>query len=393
LNVSLLNKEIQDFINSNIKEPATNILLRKNSFQDVSPIEIAEQLEAKQRSGKKLPTWYNHPNIYYPNKLNIEQTSSELTASYKSKLILGTSLLDLTGGFGVDCYYFSQSFKKVQYCEENIELSKIVEHNFRQLQTDNVRFHGGDGLSFLRSSKVQFDWIYIDPSRRSDENQKVFFLSDSIPDVTNELDLLFVHSTNILIKTSPMLDISKAISELEAVKEIHIVSIKNEVKELLFILKKGFDGDICVKTINIQRPSDQVYSFKLPQEQKAVSTLGEINNFLYEPNSSILKSGAFKLISDRLKTDKIHRHSHLYTSETLKSFPGRRFKVVKVLPYNKRVLKKEIQRKKCNISARNFPEKISQLKKRFQIKDGGDEYIFFTTDMHDEKIVIITQKV
>lgn len=392
MNSELLNKEIQEFINSNLNKNATSILLRKNKFVNVSLSEIAEQLDAKQRCKKKLPTWFSTANIYFPNKLNIEQASSELTASYKSQCISGSSIIDLTGGFGVDTYFFAKHFETVVHCEMDKALSEIAEHNFNIFKIDNIAFHNIDGLNLLRSSNEQFDWLYIDPSRRHDDKGKVFFLSDCLPNVPQVLDLLMEHTNNILVKASPMLDIKHALNELKEVEEVHVIAVKNEVKELLFMIKKGYKGEVLIETINMEQVNNQDFSFRLSEEQLATSTLGEIQNYLFEPNAAIMKSGAFKLISEKLKIPKLHQHSHLYTSKELIDFPGRKFEVIKVLPFNKKVLKKEIHHMKCNISTRNFPEKVSYLKKKFQLKDGGSDYLFFTTNLHNEKVVIITRK-
>jgi len=392
LNLNLLNTEIQAYINANLETDATTILLKKSKFEHVSLAEIAEQLEAKQRCKKKLPTWHDTANIYFPNKLNIEQTSSEQAAEYKSMIIAGQSLLDLTGGFGVDSFYFSKQVKHVTHCEISEELSAIVAHNFKQLQVDNIQVHSGDGLRYLEETNQKFDWIYLDPSRRHDAKGKVFFLSDCLPNVPEYLDHIFDHTDNILIKLSPMLDITQAISELKCVKAIHVIAVNNEVKELLFVLRKKYASEISVQTINLTKTGEQHFSFGLDEEQLAMPNYADIQNYVYEPNAAILKSGAFRLVATKLKLHKLHRHSHLYTSTELIEFPGRIFKVNKVIPYQKKLLKKEIYRLKCNVATRNFPETVSQLKSKFHLKDGGELYLFFTTNSQNEKVVITSVK-
>lgn len=392
MNTSILNTEIQEFINSKIDENITSLLLKGTNFPETETKEIIEQIEAKKRSKKKLPTWFNCKNVYYPNKLNIEQTSSELTAQYKSSLINGESIIDLTGGFGVDCYYFSKIFKTVEHCEINSDLSKIVTHNYKQLQIQNIETHAVDGITHLQSGNKKFDWIYIDPSRRHDRKGKVFFLNDCLPNVPEYIDLLFSYSRNILIKTSPLLDFSVGINELKHVKTIHVVAVNNEVKELLWVLEGGFTDAISIKTINLKKNNDAIFNFSFEDEKAAASTYTQPLTYLYEPNSAVLKAGGFHSISKQLNVSKLHKHSHLYTSDALLDFPGRVFKIEKNILYNKKTIKK-LGLSKANITTRNFPETVEQLRKKFNIKEGGDSYLFFTTTTNDNYIVLLTSKV
>ena len=391
MNINILNKEVQDFINSNLKTDITKLILKGSPFDKVSIQEIAEQIISKQKCIKKLPTWFLSENIYYPNKLNIEQTSSEITAKYKASLVSGNSLIDITGGFGVDTYYFAQKVKNVTHCEINEELSKIVSHNLLQFNIKNITTHIGNGIEYLKKSTKKFDCVYADPSRRDDTKGKVFLLEDCLPSIPKNLDLLFEKSNNILIKASPILDITSAINELKFVKEIHIIAIENEVKELLFILEKNYTQQINVKTINFVKNNIQSFNFTLNEGVSA--TYSEPEKYLFEPNASILKSGAFQQISAHLKIDKLHLHSHLYTSEILIDFPGRRFEVIKVISYDKKQLKKLIPSKKANITTRNFPETVALIRKKTNIKEGGNQYIFFTTDNTNKYIVLICEKI
>ncbi|MFD0836446.1 class I SAM-dependent methyltransferase [Mariniflexile aquimaris] len=391
MNLSILNTDIQEFINTHLNSSVTALVLKGTPFPTVDTKELIEQIEAKSRCEKKLPTWFNTKNIYYPNKLNIEQTSSEITAKYKSRLISGDSIIDLTGGFGVDCYFFSKVFKTVVHCEINESLSEIVNHNYAQLHVNNIETINNDGIAFLKSSTTTFDWIYIDPSRRHDSKGKVFFLNDCLPNVPAHLDLLFKHSKNILIKTSPLLDLSVGCNELKHVKTIHVVAVNNEVKELLWTLEFGFEGDLLIQTINIKNQGEDQFNFSMEDEKSMESEYSEPQTYVYEPNSAILKAGGFNAIANQLNVYKLHKHSHLYTNNTLIDFPGRRFEVLNVLPYNKKALK-NLNLAKGNISTRNFPETVEQLRKKLKIKDGGNHYLFFTTDLHDNKIVLITTK-
>ncbi|MGG5488136.1 THUMP-like domain-containing protein [Gaetbulibacter sp. PBL-D1] len=392
MNKNILNTINQEFINENINSNTADLLLKKNHHSDVDIKLLVEQIEAKQRCKTKLPTWFNTEKIYYPNKLNIEQTSSEVTAKYKSSLITGDSIIDLTGGFGIDCYYFSKKFKEVTHCEINSELSEIVSHNYKELGVNTIETITNDGVSQLLNNNKQYDWVYIDPSRRHDTKGKVFFLKDCLPDVPKHLNTIFNHTNNVMIKTSPLLDISVGISELNYVKTIHIIAVNNEVKELLWILEKGFEAETTIKTVNINKTAEETFDFKLNEEQAITTNFSEPLTYLYEPNAAVLKSGGFKSVSKQLNVLKLHQHTHLYTLQELVEFPGRRFKIDRVLPYNKQLLKKELH-EKANISTRNFPEAVQQIRKKFKIKDGGDTYVFFTTNLHNEKIVIICKKI
>lgn len=390
MNASILNTEIQDFISENLNTDITSLLLKGTSFKDVDIKEIIEQIEAKRRCESKLPTWFHSKNIYFPNKLNIEQTSSEATAKYKSELISGDSIIDLTGGFGIDCYYFSKKFEKVIHCEINENLSKMVSHNYQQLSVNNVETFPIDGIEFLKSSNNNFDWIYIDPSRRHDSKGKVFLLKNCLPNVPEHIDLLFQTSDNILIKTSPLLDLSIGVNELKYVKTIHIIAVNNDVKEVLWVLEKGFSNDVSVETVNIKKNSEEHFKFILNKNQNEVQ-YSEPLSYLYEPNAAILKSGGFNEVSSQLNINKLHQHSHLYTSNTLIDFPGRAFKIENIINYNKKNFKK-LGLDKANITTRNFPETVQQIRKKLNIKDGGDTYIFFTTDLNNKKITIICKK-
>lgn len=392
MNKAILNTEIQSFINNNLDSNITSILLKGTSFSYLDIKEIIEQIEAKKKCKNKLATWFQTKNIYYPNKLNIEQTSSEVTAQYKSKLIKGNSLIDITGGFGVDCLYFSKHFKKIVYCELDKHLSDIVKHNYSQLGIFNIDTQNIDGIQFLKENNKPVDWIYADPSRRHDSKGKVFFLNDCLPNIPSQLDTIFNYTKNVMIKTSPLLDLTIGINELNYVKSIHIVAINNEVKEILWVLEKDFLDEISVKTVNIFKEEVIAFDFLLNDEKKYSSEFSLPLTYLYEPNAAILKAGAFNTITQQFEVFKLHKNSHLYTSQKLIDFSGRRFKIEDVLPYNIKGLKK-VGLKKANITTRNFPESVQQLRKKLNIKDGGEKYLFFTTDKDDSRIVIITSKV
>ncbi len=388
----ILNDAIQNFINTNIDVSISKLALKKNPFPEVEWIQILNQIETKSKAKYKLPTWFSAENIIYPNKISVEQTSSEKSAFIKSKIVSGESLIDLSGGFGVDDYYFAKKIKKVVHCELNSDLSNNVKHNFEQLKVTNIYCHTGDSLQTLININSKWDWIYIDPSRRNDAKGKVFMLQDCLPNVPENLDLYFEYSNNILLKTSPLLDISAGISELKTVKTIHIVAIENEVKELVWELKRDFIGKISIKTINLIKEKTDEFEFIL-NENSTIPSIGLPQKYLYEPNSAIMKSGGFDEVGNFYNLDKLHKHSHLYTNSTLISFPGRIFEIEKVIPYSKTEMKTVLEKKQANITIRNFPDTVESIRKKWKIKDGGNLYCFFTTDENDNKIVLICIKI
>lgn len=391
MNKALLNPEVLQFIQENLQEDLTKLILKGSPFPDVSIQEIATQISGKNRAKLKLPTWFKEDEILYPPNLNLEQTSSETTANYKSSLIGGKSFIDLTGGFGIDDFYFSKSFKKVIHCELNEKLSELAKHNFSVLGVSNIELVFGDGISYLKDSKEKFDWIYLDPARRDDYGGKTFLLEQCTPNVPENLILLFQKSDNILIKSSPLLDLSAGILELRKVVEIHIVSVNNEVKELLWILNRNISKEIKIKTINFLKDETQRFN-TLFDDGTAISNFSKPLKFLYEPNPAIMKSKQFAALAKFTNTFKLQSNSNLFTSEELVSFPGRRFEICEVLPYNKKSLKKSLKLKKANITTRNFPKSVIHLRKELKIEDGGEDYLFFTTDLNNNKIVTVCRK-
>ena len=392
MDLSILYPKVQEFIQDQLGVSIAKLALQKNPFPEIDWLTILNQIEAKTKSREKLPTWFSTKAIIYPSKLSIEQTSSERTAEYKSSLIAGNSLIDLTGGFGVDDYYFAKKINKITHCEINTDLSEIVGHNFKQLGVTNIECIAGDSLTALQSNTEKWDWMYIDPSRRNDVKGKVFMLKDCLPNVPENLDFYFEKSDAILIKTAPLLDIAAGLSELQNVKTIHIVALENEVKELLWELHKNYLGAIDIKTVNLTKDATNSFDFILNQESTEAN-YSLPKRYLFEPNSAIMKSGGFNEISEQYRLDKLHKHSHLYTSNELIDFPGRVFEIQHAIPYSKKEIKIHLENSKQNITTRNFPETVELIRKKWKIKDGGNSYCFFTTDMNNDKIVLICTKI
>jgi hypothetical protein len=392
LNTSILRQNIQEFITQNSGASITKLALQKNPFPEIDWILILNQIEAKAKAKEKLPTWFITENIIYPSKISVEQTSSEKTAAYKASLISGESLIDLTGGFGVDDYYFSQKFKHIAHCEINEDLSAIVKHNFEQLKVKNCTFYAQDSTTVLEELNQKWDWIYIDPSRRNDSKGKVFMLKDCLPNVPDLLDFYFEKTDSILIKTAPLLDISAGLSELKFVKNIHIIALENEVKELLFEIPNHYSGDITIKTANLVKDKIETFEFVLGDDT-VFASYHLPQKYVYEPNSAIMKSGGFDEVSSIFEINKLHKHSHLYTFDALIDFPGRTFEIEKVIPYSKNEMKTELANQQANVTTRNFPDTVENIRKKWKIKNGGNLYCFFTTDKNDNKIVLICRKI
>lgn len=388
----ILNTGVQNFINENLNTDISSLLLKHSEIEGVDSKLVAEQIQAKLKAKKKLPTWFNTPNIYYPNKLNIEQTSSEKTALYKSNLVNGDTLVDLTGGFGVDSYYFAKVFKQVTHCEINTELSHIARHNFKALNQLNIDSKSIDGMEFLAAiDKV--DCIYLDPSRRDQAKKKVFLLQDCTPDIIELHNQLLLKASTVMVKVSPLIDISKAIEDVNQISEIHIVALENQVKEMLLILTRE-PSDTLIKAVNLKKSIIEEFSFNHKEESLTQANYSAPLLYLYEPNAAILKSGAFNMVSRKHPVYKLHPSTHLYTSDELINFPGRSFKINQIIPYNKqgiKILKNTFT--KANISTRNFPQTVERIKIQLKIGDGGSDYLFFCKDADHNKVVLVTEKI
>jgi len=391
LNKNLLHNDVQSFINTNLKRDIPSLVLKGSPFPDLKIQELANQIISKSKCRNKLPRWFLTEGIYYPKPINIEQTSSEITAQYKANLVAGKNLADLTGGFGVDSFFLAHKVDQLVHCEIDKELSAIAAYNFNVFGLNHINCLSEDGISFLQATARKFDWLFIDPSRRTDVKGKVFLLDDCLPNVVIHLDLLLSKAKNILIKLSPILDVQSVVSDLKFVKEIHVVSSLNDVKELLIILEKDYKGPIKIKTINFNKTGEDIFEAVFPS--CASANFSSPKTYLYEPNSAILKAGLFNEISHELNVFKLHPNSHLYTSDKLICFPGRKFKVISCLKYKPKEIKQKFLLKKANITIRNFHETVAQIRKRTKIKEGGSDYLFFTTGPENQALFIHCVKV
>ena len=394
MNSLILKPEVQAYLREHLNLDSATLALKGSPFEGITGAELAQQLTGMQKTQKKLPVWFETSDIYYPPKLNLEQTSSEETAAYKASLFEGDTLADLTGGYGVDALAFSKSFKKVYYCERNEELAKLVQHNFKQLGAPQIEVKTTDSIPFLNETAVDFDLIYADPSRRNERKGKVFMLADCEPNIPQHLDSIFKKTNRVMVKTSPLLDLQAAAQELRHVSEIHSVALKNEVKELLFILEPAADSRTFTKiAINLDSDYPEAISLSTDEEQQATAQYDKPLEYLYEPHAALMKLGAFNWIGQHFNLAKLAANTHLYTSSELLEFPGRRFRIERVLAYSKKLLTKEFKNQKAHITTRNFKESVSAIRSKFRIQDGGDTYLFFTTLEDGKSQVIECRKV
>ncbi len=387
ISTPLLNSAVQDFIRS-YEGDLSKLAFAGSPFADIPIRELIQQIESRRKIEKKLPRWFATPKILFPPKLNLEQSSSEITAEYKASLVQGETLADMTGGFGIDSFYFSKKFGTVFHFELDETLSEITSHNFKILNINNVIFSTEDGLANVLKHK--YDVVFSDPSRRHEGKGKVFFLKDCQPNIPENIGRILNQCNTFLLKTSPMLDISVGIKELEKVSEIHVVAVENEVKELLWLLKKDVGSPIKIRTVNFTKSKKETFNFMWNEISEAPYGLPQ--KYLYEPNAAILKSGAFDLLPSRLRMVKLHKNTHLYTGNTLIDFPGRRFYIEKRVPYRKSEMKAALEFKKANIAIRNFPDSVNSIRKKWNLSDGGETYLFFVTNMEDKKEMLICTK-
>lgn len=393
MNNNILNTGIQDFINKNLTTDTLSVALSKPLFDGVNNTEIIQQIEAAKKCVHKLPTWFNTQGIYYPLPLQIEQTSSEITARYKTGLVSGESLADVSGGTGVDSFYFANNIKQVYHLEIDPELAEIAAFNLSVLGAKNICSMATDGIAFIQDFKGTLDWVYIDPSRRSDQKGKVFMLADCSPSMPAVLPILWNKTDKILIKTAPLLDISAGLKELSCVREIHAVAVNREVKELLWLLEKDYDGPVALKAVILNENGvSESFNSSIPEEMQSKASFSLPLEYLFEPHAAVLKLGAFKSVSSQLGVFKLHTNSHLYTGRNIVPFPGRSFKIVDFFAYHKKAMK-SFDKTKANVSTRNFKMSVAALRKKHHLQDGGSVYLFFTTDLKERPIVIVCEKI
>ena len=383
MKTEILNKEVQNYINANLETDLHSLLLKKSPFSEVSMQEMVQQIKGKKVAQRKFPFLLKE-NIVFPPNLNLEQASSQSTAEFKAENLNGKKFLDLTCGFGIDAYFLSQNFGEITLVEKNPELLDLVKHNWKILNK-TATFVNENLEHFLAKNSESFDVIYLDPARRDSEKNKKFLLEDLSPNLLEIQDQLLEISSQIIIKLSPLIDISYLISVLKNVAKIQIIAVRNEVKELIVFLEKARKGDdVEISCINLES-DDAEFAFQFKEEKTAVSAFSEPQQFLYIPNNAVLKSGAFNLISQFFNGKKLHPNTHFYTSDKrIERFPGRILEINMI--DSKHIRKGE----KYNIISKNYPLSPDEIKKKYKILDGGNCYLIFT-QTQNRKIILKSQ--
>lgn len=391
------------------REDDVGRLLLGHAPAGVHVARAVQQIEGWRTARHKLPTWAACDDILYPPRLAMEQCSSEATARYKASIVESrladyqtsdfrltptpSSLTDLTGGFGVDCAFMAAALDEVTYVERNPDLCAIATANFKALGLHHIRTVSGDGSKVLEQLPMQ-DWIYLDPARRDGAGRKMVSLADCEPDVVRLMPLLHNHARRVMVKCSPMLDITQALRQLTSMQEVHVVSVQNECKELIFVT-----SDVPIVHAVSLRTDGSVESdctFTPSDEQACQPAYADvIGRWLYEPNAALLKAGCFKLPAVRYGLQKLHPNSHLYTSDTLcTTFPGRTFEVVGSSGFGKHDVKSLLgDLRKANLSIRNFPDSVEGLRRRLHLAEGGDDYLFATLLTGGKKMLVRCRKV
>ena len=421
-----MNQATQDFIRQHQDDDVRQLAFLGSKYPEVNMPFALDQIRGRKMARVKLPRWASLEGIIYPPHISMEQCSSEQTALYKAELaarLLGlpvpssenekeSEFVDLTGGFGVDFSYIASRLGvKSMYVERQAHLCEAAKENFGRLGLKNAIVKNGDGIKVLHSLK-DLKLIFIDPARRDDAGNKVVSLKDCTPDVTVLQEEMLSKADDVVIKLSPMLDWHRAVSELSHVREVHIISVNNECKELLLVLSARNMGDMEASSADgaageVKHAGNlRIYcindaqSFvcdELDMESSSVkiapSTLEEMQ-YLYEPNASLMKAGCFGVLSGRYDARMLSKNSHLFVSrEPIAAFPGRSFRIIAVSSFNKKELKRHLSGiTKANIATRNFPLSVAELRKRLKLKDGGEIYIFATTLSDESHVLVITEK-
>jgi 16S rRNA G966 N2-methylase RsmD len=388
----LFNKEIFEFIKANESSDPFELSLRAKEFSGDIIRLMSNQIRSRQKLRKKIPEWLGYDHIILPAPASIEQASSDITGKYKSELIQGGTLLDLTGGLGVDTYFFAKRSDKVIYIEKDPEIAAIAAYNFSMMGLDNVEVKNQSAEIFIQECNDDFDYIYLDPSRRKMSN-KVFKLEDSEPDLLSIQDELLLRSKVVITKAAPYIDLQYALERIKKLKEIHVLSVDNECKEIILISNHSNHAkDPKIIAVNYKDNTFQEYSSTIFEEQNTMCEQALRGTYIYDPNTAIRKAGLFRSICKDFGLKKPANNSHIYFSDTfIEDFPGRIFKMMEAIPYQKFMKRQLFQ--KANIAIRNFPLSVDKIRKKTGISDGGDIFIFATTDHNKIAFFIICRKI
>ena len=395
-----------EFIREYRERDIRQLALQAKRFPDVDMPYALDQIQGWQIARRKLPKWAACDGVIFPPHLSMEQCSSEPTAQYKLNLAMewaeivghASRMTDLTGGFGVDFSFTSCAFAAATYVERNEQLCHIVEHNLPLLGLNNATVVCADAVEYLSTVEPQ-TMLFLDPARRDEHGAKTVMLADCTPDVVQLLPQLLEKSRFTMLKLSPMLDWHKAVDDLQGtVREVHIVSVGGECKELLLVLSTVVESELKVYCADLSTASDTSSLFVYTPGSSAPVANSKLktqnSKFVHEPNASIMKAGCFDELALAYGVSPVSRNSHLFLSdEPIEGFPGRSFVVERVTTMNKGELRKALVGiEKANIATRNFPLTVAELRKRLKIKDGGDVYIFATTTAEGEHLLLISRK-
>lgn len=387
----------KEFMQEHLRHDAAQLMLQAHRYPHLPVRELVQQLQARQKAAAKLPTWAAHPDVVFPATLSVEQSSSEATAAFKASLVQGELLVDLTGGFGVDSLYFAKRFRQVVHVEQNLPLQEVARYNFNLLQAHNIQSINTTAETFLKDFEGKADVLYLDPARRGGSNEKLHLLQDCEPDVLGLLPLLFSKANAVLLKASPMLDIDLAVEQIGHVVKLWVVAVQNEVKEVLYLLQSEAPQPAQAERIAINllpNATPQQIAFTKAAEEAAEVNYTDPQEFIYEPNAAILKAGAYRYLGQHLHLDKLHPNSHLYTSASLlPDFPGRTFRCTGISRHSKKELLRQLPGRQANITVRNFPESVAEVRRKTGLKEGGNTYLFFTTNRHQKPVVLFCRKI
>ena len=392
-----MNQATLDFIREHAEADVRQLALRKTKNPEVDLMVALEQIAGRQKARTKIPSWAAREGIIFPPHLSMEQCSSEQTAKYKAGVAgKGTLFVDLTAGFGVDTAFIAEGFKRVVSVERQEQLCQIASQNHRLLGLQQIEVICGDGVAYLHQMQ-HADLLFIDPARRDAHGGKTYGISDCEPNVLEIIDEMVEKGDRVMLKLSPMLDWRKAVEDLQTesgnpvfVNEVHIVSVDNECKELLLIVSKE-EKPLHIFCVN----NGDVFDYEAGQDrQPIICSQFSAPSFLYEPNASLMKAGCFGLMTERYPLAQLDVNSHLFVAASeIPDFPGRRFVVENVTSMNKRELKQALAGiRKANIAVRNFPLSVADLRKRLNLQDGGDVFIFATTVANQGHQLVICRK-
>lgn len=384
--------EIFNFIHEHENDNTASLLLKLHKHPGLPLKFIAGQIESRKKAKSKLPEWHAGREIIFPPRQNLEQASSQITAQFKARFISGTRLADLAGGTGVDTFYLAKKFKHAVSVEPDKYLSAVSRHNFGVLDAPHIEVLNMSAEEFLDKNNTHFDWIYADPSRRNNAGSKVTAFEESAPDILTLKSTILSYTEHLLIKASPMLDIKKAIKQLENCFKVQILAVANEVKELLFYVGPDAADDPVIEAYNLAG-KEEVFRFRYSGERDAEAEYALPKTYLYKPNAALMKAGPYKLLASAFGLEKIHPGTHLYTSDRLADdFPGRIYRIKEMFKPSKKEVKKHSNGGKINVIARNFPEGANALKKVHRLADGGDRYLIFTTIAGNAHKVLLCER-